>query len=845
MNFNRCLLPGIFILFCHFSFAQKAIRKVNVGRYEEAEVISRQALRDLRVEDVSRDSMADPYEPHDYIKRMTPLHVLGLVQKFKGDFTGSERYFKKADSVYWKFKAAMRAKETSTSWMPTIRYSQFGVIFMNARQANRYFLRRTETARMAMKLGELTAAKLILDKMVGELYAAYGKKTSLGKSAYGAYGEYFQTTLDFDSSRYYYEKYIIELYSDPNYFDASIKRLSDAHQGLAEALVNLHHYDTALPVAKKAHKLSHHRFVKATDGKNYLGKIATANLVAETYRLKNDYERALRWNDKAFKLFNAHINIISPEKLPVLATRGQIFWALSDTVNAHKAFKELMDVFYSYTQNNFSYLSEPERAHFYRTNKHFVDLAKGYYYHLYFQKGYRENYIATALYEISLNNKGVLLNSSSKLLNEIYAKGDTTLVRDYLEIKTLREKKIQLVQKGGTNDVAEIDRKIHDQERALQRKLSLESDKFVSASEVLQAIPDDANLIDISKLKVFEVKDVKGQKQLIDINQSKYVFFVFDKQHGIQLSESEISDKDLEGRFYTAYLNVARNNITTDRVYHAFFDPFAAKLKHHQLIFSGDGIYNLVNPEILFDGQDFLINKYDFYSVVSAKDLVTKSHQKQNKISDITLIGFPDYATHLQRYDDKPADLPGTQTEIQGIAEQLPAHMDRHIYMRGDASESVVKGLPSSSVLHFATHGFFLNQAFKDPMHTTGLVLAIGDSSSRSNDDGFLTAYEASNLDLKGTHLVVLSACETGQGAFEEGEGVWGLQRAFQVAGVRYIIMSLFKVEDDVTSLLMQEFYANMIEGKPVVEAFHEAQLQVKKKYTSPVQWGAFVVKGI
>ncbi|RAV98523.1 CHAT domain-containing protein [Pseudochryseolinea flava] len=846
MKFNLCLLSGILVLLCHLSYAQKSsIKKVNRGRFEEAEDLSKQALLDLRDDDAVRAATKEAYMPHDYVKRITPYHVLGLVQKFKGNYTEAERNFQKADSIYFLFKDAMRERLNTKKWMPTTRYSTIGAAIMNSKQANRHFVRRAEIARMYLKFGELEASRKVLDEMMIELRATYEKNTSLTKSAYAVYGEYFQTTLDFDSSRYYFDKYIIELYSDPSNVDTSIKRIGDAHNGLAEAYINLQEYDSALMAAKKGYKLEKHRFVRATDGKNYLGKIASANLVAESYRLKNDYDKALTWNDKAFNLFNKHIKVVSPEKLPVLAVRGQIFWALSDTVNAHKTFQELMDVFSQYTQHNFSYLSEPERAYFYRTNKHFVELAKGYYHHLYFQQGVKQNYVVEALYEIQLNNKGVLLNSSSKLLNEIYAKGDTNLIQAYQQIRALREKKMQHLQKGEHSELLSLDQEITAKEKQIRSKLSIESDKYVSATEIMTAIPEKTHLVDIAKVKVFALQTDNNQTSLTETKESKYVFFVFEPGKPIELVQSNLTDQQLEGRYYQAYLNFARNNLQNDQVYHAYFDPFENKLHHKKIIFSGDGIYNLINPEILFNGKEYLIGQYQFFSVVSAKDLVKHTSPRENAITDVTLVGFPDYDTHLSLYGEKPLDLPGTQTEIQGIEKQLPNSVDRHIYLQGAASESIVKQIASSSVLHFATHGFFHTEKLKDPMHTTGLVLAVGQAQTTVNDDGFLTAYEASNLDLKQTYLVVLSACETGQGAFEEGEGVWGLQRAFQVAGVRYLVMSLFKVDDEVTSLLMQQFYANMIAGKPVIEAFHEAQLIVKSKYESPVQWGAFVIKGI
>ena len=233
-------------------------------------------------------------------------------------------------------------------------------------------------------------------------------------------------------------------------------------------------------------------------------------------------------------------------------------------------------------------------------------------------------------------------------------------------------------------------------------------------------------------------------------------------------------------------------------------------------------------------------------------------------------------AIDAKRSDIKP--LPGTLAEV----EQLVSILDREgiptqSLLENAASEDVLKKEKSPRILHIATHGFFepeSEQQAKDfnrkmlmsglgketvsnnPYLRCGLYLAGSETTlkNRGNpdfqrpegqEDGILTAYEATLLDLRGTELVVLSACETGLGVTKNGEGVYGLQRAFQVAGAETVIFSLWKVADQQTQEMMGMFYSNWLKkGMTKRQAFKTAQQTIKEKYEAPYFWGAFVMIG-
>ena len=225
--------------------------------------------------------------------------------------------------------------------------------------------------------------------------------------------------------------------------------------------------------------------------------------------------------------------------------------------------------------------------------------------------------------------------------------------------------------------------------------------------------------------------------------------------------------------------------------------------------------------------------------------------------------------------------LPGTDQEINNIYKlfkqsKIPAVLYRDRFASEFELKSLGKGDQSPLVLHIATHGYFFSDikntnqqsigsnqlvcGFKTndhPMLRSGLILAGGNKAWRGDqilegqEDGILSAFEISQMNLSNTELVVLSACETGLGDIQGNEGVYGLQRAFKIAGAKYIIMSLWQVPDKQTSLLMTTFYKKWLEaegpdksGKKmnIPEAFHAAQKELRDIGLDPYQWAGFVL---
>ena len=337
-------------------------------------------------------------------------------------------------------------------------------------------------------------------------------------------------------------------------------------------------------------------------------------------------------------------------------------------------------------------------------------------------------------------------------------------------------------------------------------------------------------------------------------------------------------------------------------LYTAFWQPIAQALPPgtKTVYLSADGAYQQLNLATLQNPatDKFLLDELDLRLVGSTRKLVESAAPgaaKASKADEGVLVGAPAYRlatlpdtksldtpgpllastrsaySRSERWltDGEVPLLPGTAKEIEELdALFATAKRPHRCFTGAAATEDQGRDLHHPRVLHIATHGFFLPAveatgsaasatsaqesnyaAVADPMLRSGLLLAgvsnFRDAAEKpATEDGILTAYEASLLDLQGTELVVLSACETGLGQVQAGEGVYGLQRGFAVAGARAILMSLWKVDDAVTRELMTSFYRNWLGGKNKRTALLAAQQQVRQQHPDPYYWGAFILVG-
>ena len=336
--------------------------------------------------------------------------------------------------------------------------------------------------------------------------------------------------------------------------------------------------------------------------------------------------------------------------------------------------------------------------------------------------------------------------------------------------------------------------------------------------------------------------------------------------------------------------NAASLGAALYKVVWAPLEPYLKNIK--KISYSPAGkLYSIAFQALQVDSTTVLMDKYQLQQYTSTRQVALRNEENQIiKPAGITLFGNASFTmdslqlakqksnkenisttiySPKKRSSDNGSwpDLAGTAAEVKKINVLFNQNkLNTKAFTQTAASEGNLKALSGNSpqILHIATHGFFLPEPDKkkkdknpnetntytlaeDPLLRSGLILSGGNYAWSGKtpidgvEDGIATAYEISQLNLSNTELVVLSACETALGDVKGSEGVFGLQRAFKMAGVKKLIVSLWQVPDKETAELMTAFYGYWMKGKTINESFTQAQAAMRKKY-SPFYWAAFVL---
>ncbi|WAN69595.1 tetratricopeptide repeat protein [Moorena producens JHB] len=421
---------------------------------------------------------------------------------------------------------------------------------------------------------------------------------------------------------------------------------------------------------------------------------------------------------------------------------------------------------------------------------------------------------------------------------------------------------------------------LSEQANQLEDKISRRSPDFrttnqsVTLEAIQKLIPANTALVELVKYRPFNPKAEKNKR----LGLPRYAAYVLHSQgdpQGIDLGEVELIEPDLE--LFRLSLQdqdtpTAQLKQAARQVDQKLMEPVRQRLGSiRHILLSPDGELNLIPFEALVDQQQqYLVENYRFTYLTSGRDLLRLSQESASQTPPV-LLGNPDFdrsapelianrdhsnlpSAHLTRSIDLSkrdfSPIPDTAEEVKAIADMLGVDP----LLGAKATESAVKQVNSPWILHIATHGFSestpnqeLPTLYDNPMLFSGLVLAGFKQERTAAENGVLTALEAVGLNLSGTELVVLSACDTGSGRISSGEGIYGLRRAFVIAGSQTQLISLRKVEDKATKELMLAYYQRLLDqNMGRTEALRQTQLDMLKDetYQHPYYWASFIVSG-
>jgi CHAT domain-containing protein/antitoxin component YwqK of YwqJK toxin-antitoxin module/Tfp pilus assembly protein PilF len=501
-----------------------------------------------------------------------------------------------------------------------------------------------------------------------------------------------------------------------------------------------------------------------------------------------------------------------------------------------------------------------------------------------------------ALYNLALNIKFYLLRSAILFKTAVRESNDPSITRLFEEWSQLQFTKGRAYNTGRMSN----DYLANTLKTAIPKSFEIEKDliertskaNIISSREILSwqkiqsKLKKDEAALEVIRsvsvtedgktLPIYAILIIKGKAK------SKPEIVVFDD--GVSMEDSALEH-------YQRHIARRSNPDEDTKSYLSYWEKMEKHLSGiKKIYFSPDGVYNIINIETLYNpktdlflGEEIQIQKtYGISQLLESKTTKTKQknallygdieyHPKKGEhnfyVPDSTSITiFTAPSNVISGFFKKIGPLPETLTEIQKIKDILETvSIKVSILDKIDASEESLRNMQSPAILHIATHAFFqkfstnsfyiddeglihqeMEVEFEDkPNLSTGILMSNGGNAWKSGGDGILTSFEAANLNLSQTDLVVLSACETGAGDMVQGQATSSLGSAFLEAGAKNIIMSLWKVDDQITREFMISFYQHwLLDKDSITLAFSKAQADIRNKpgYASPYYWGSFLL---
>ena len=381
-------------------------------------------------------------------------------------------------------------------------------------------------------------------------------------------------------------------------------------------------------------------------------------------------------------------------------------------------------------------------------------------------------------------------------------------------------------------------------ERLLYSQISLEKPFFIESNQVSQALGDQEALVEVKKFRKWD-RSLPRSKRWGKYEYQLYILNSKGKLTLVRLGDADQVDARISEALVLSQPNPRNGQLKvatkTIEAWSPIISSVMENLKGYRKIYlSPDGELH----KVPWNAFQFLQNKQhgntieSIELVTTGRDLIPSraSVSSQDKPVIVASPSFNDRPTKAINVQETTrssprsgfleneiwSELPYTKREGEQVFDKIGGSL----LIETEANTTNVKRISSPSILHIATHGFFFDPGSeKNPMIASGLVFAGANTKQVDNgEDSFLTSLEVSSMNLEGTHLVVLSACSTGDGLVKNGEGVYGLRRALKVAGAKYSLLSLWKVDDAATAAFMSEFYDRISSGLDPINSLYATQ---------------------
>ena len=604
-----------------------------------------------------------------------------------------------------------------------------------------------------------------------------------------------------------------------------------------------------------------------TGRKNNINLASIYTLTGDVFYQQKKYVKAEEFYNKAKDLYEKFFSKTHPEYVKVLSKQAKVYYMQKDFKRSKRNIEEALGNYEIFIKQFFPALSEREKAKYWNTIKPDFE----FYNTLAFSQLEDFRDLSGKVYNYQLLTKALLLSSSIKIRERILNSKDEDLKTAYAD--WLKKKEIltnvlsmsaQQLTENGIDPVA-LGNEVEKIEKELSEKSELFGQSFenkrITYENVQKSIGKNEVAIEMIRYRHFNHT----------LTDSILYVALYVKNDGARPKVVKLPESQrMETRFLKYYRNCITGKIADEYSYKVFWEPIQKEIGQYSTIFlSPDGVYNQINLEAIPtpDGK-YIIDNSNIVIVSNTKDLYLRKNKakKVTSSNNATMFGNPTFYLTASASNDIPA-LPGTELEVnelQDLLKQKGWTTDK--YVESNATEEHVKELVSPKIFHIATHGFYTpsisvddaaqlteseSMMTENPLLKTGLLLkGAGDVRDKSKynyniESGILTAYEAMSLNLDQTDLVVLSACETGLGDISNGEGVYGLQRAFLVAGAKTLIMSMFKVDDEATQKLILTFYRKWLTTGNLRQSFVDAKKEIRVEYPEPIYWGAFMMIGL